>query len=50
MRKLILTGFLLLVPQSLTLVRLVIALVLSIGHLLLLTIARPFHELDAGTF
>ena len=50
MRKLTLTGFLLIVPQSLALVRLVAALVISIGHVLLLTTAQPFQEGDHSTF
>jgi hypothetical protein len=50
LRKLTLTGFLLLLPQSLSLVRLVAALVISVGHVLVLTIARPFRDSDHSTF
>jgi hypothetical protein len=49
MRKLTLTGFLLLLPQSLTLVRLVATLTISIGHGLVLAIAQPFREGDHST-
>ena len=43
-RKLLLTGFLLLVPPSFALARLVAALLLSTGYLALVQVAQPFED------
>ena len=49
LRKLFLTGFLLvLVPQDLSLLRLVVALLLSIGYLALLGVADPHKDRSTG--
>ena len=49
LRKLFLTGFLLvLVPQHLSLLRLVLALLLSIGYLALLGVAQPYKRRSTG--
>ena len=44
MRKLTLTGFVLLIPQTMTLLRLTIALLITIGHLVLLQQAAPYKQ------
>ena len=44
MRKLTLTGFLLLIPQRLTLLRLVAAILLTNAHLVLLQAAAPYKQ------
>ena len=49
MRKLTLTGFLFLVDQQYTLLRLTIALLLSLGHHTLLQAARPYKQASTGS-
>ena len=44
LRKVTLTGFLLTTPQQLTLLRLVIALLLTIAHMILLQAAAPYKQ------
>jgi hypothetical protein len=43
-RKLILTGFLLLIPPLLAFVRLFLALIISVGHLVLLLSTKPYEN------
>ena len=43
-RKLLLTGFVLLVPQHLNFLRMILAIVLSISYLVLLTVAQPYRQ------
>jgi len=43
-RKLVLTGFLLLIPLKLTLLRLVVAILLTIAHLVVLQAASPYKQ------
>ena len=50
LRKLTLTGFLLLVPQDYSLLRLVLALVLSFGYVVLLQTARPYRQPSTFTW
>ena len=47
-RKLTLTGFLLLIPEDLAMLRLVIALLISVGYLVLLQAADPFKQLSTS--
>ena len=46
-RKLALTGFLLLLPESLSMLRLLFALVISIGFLMVLQTAQPFKDVTS---
>ena len=47
-RKLCLTGFVFLIPQSHTLVRLVLAIFVSLAYVVLLQSASPFHQASTG--
>ena len=48
LRKLFLTGFLLLMPNHLSFLRLVLALLVSISYLVLLAVSRPHKQLSTG--
>lgn len=48
LRKEVLVGFLLLVPQAYTMVRLSVALLLTIGYLIILQAVRPYTHLSTG--
>ena len=44
MRKLTLTGFLFLVPQRLAIVRVIVAILISVSHLVVLLVASPYKQ------
>ena len=50
MRKLLLTGFILFIPQQLTLLRLVSALLLTMSHGLILQQFQPYTQLSTAYF
>ena len=50
MRRLTLTGFVLLIPQQHTLLRLVLAINISIGHHTLTLVARPYKSASTAFF
>ena len=49
LRKLVLNGFVFLIPQKHTLLRLLLAILISISHLILLQAARPYKQESTST-